>query len=322
MNQSKSNLVALCIIALFYFCASLPGRVSAQQKTNVRVYVIPIIDVAPLYAAIEQGYFEAEGLTVDTLPGSGGAAGIPGLIGGGYDFVFTNIVSAVQAKSQGLDIQIVAPGSDARDASPDVSAIFGRSGDEIKTGASLNGKTVAVNTRNNIIWLYAREWISATGGDLKQVKFREIPFPQMADAVKGGQVDVAFAVEPFVTMGVADKSLVPVSYPYAEVQPGMSVAQYVTTGEFIKENPDTVRKFARAIGSGAEWVNANMGEPAHIDLVARYSKLKPDVIRQLNAAQAPLKVDVESVQKTIDLMAKHGMLESRIDANTLIHGDQ
>lgn len=293
----------------------------AQEKTKLRVSVIPIVDVAPLYAAQKQGYFAEEGLEVDTAPVSGGAAGIPGLVGGAYDFVFTNTVSLAQAVAQGLDVKIVAPGSDVRNEAPDIAGIFALADSGIKSGADLNGKTLAVNNRNNNIWLYAREWVEQTGGDVNKVTMREIPFPQMADAVRRKQVDAAFTVEPFFSTSVKDGSLVAVGFPYIVVQPGMNVAQYVATGEFVAQHPETVTRFKRALKKGAQWVNDNADQPAFGELIASYTKLQPEMVQSLALAKAPVSLSAESVQKTLDLMKKHGLLETPLSASALIYGD-
>ena len=46
---------------------------------------------------------------------------------------------------------------------PAMSETWKTPGSAFKTGKDFEGKRVAVNTRNNIIWLYARAWIQATG---------------------------------------------------------------------------------------------------------------------------------------------------------------
>lgn len=89
----------------------------AQEKKTLKVSIIPISDVAPLFAAVKEGYFKQQGLEIDTAPTAGGAVGIPGLLAGAYDIVFTNVVSTVQAKAQGLPIKIIAPASAVGDGS-------------------------------------------------------------------------------------------------------------------------------------------------------------------------------------------------------------
>lgn len=295
------------------------GPAAAQEKTDLRVSVIPIVDVAPLYAAVEQGYFAEEGLNVDPSPVSGGAAGIPGLVGGAYDIVFTNVVSALVAAEQGIGTKIIAPGSAAGMDDPDLAAILVRKDSGIDSGADLAGKSVAVNTRNNIIWLFAREWIDQSGGDPDATTYREVPFPQMIDALKGGQVDAVFVVEPFYAFGRNDEDLKVIGQPYIEAQPGVSVAQYIALNDFVEENPETVERFSRAMQKGITWVNENRGSRAFGELVASYSRLQPEMVEQIVVGAAPETVDPDEIRTTAEMMRKHGLLESLPDVDALIH---
>ena len=47
------------------------------EKADIKLGIIPIADVAPVFIGIEQGFFEDEGLTVSTEFAQGGAASIP-----------------------------------------------------------------------------------------------------------------------------------------------------------------------------------------------------------------------------------------------------
>lgn len=290
----------------------------SQEKSKLRVSVIPIIDVAPLFAASQQGYFRDAGLEIDTSPVAGGAVGIPGLVGGTYDIVFTNVVSAVLAKQQGIDLRIIAPASGGKTTLPDVAAIVVMKGQGLKTGADFTGKGIAVNTRNNIIWLYAREWVARSGGDVRRVNMREIPFPQMLDALKRKQVDAIFVGEPFLSIGRADPSMEIIAYPYHAVQPGISIAQYVAMADFIAKNPETVRRFAAAVKKGAKWVNENVSTPAFAHLLASYTRMPPDRIQNLVKPDAPLSVGADSIRKTISIMEKHGLMTAPVNAEELV----
>src|ERR1700755_1730946 len=85
-----------------------PFKASAADLEKLRVSIIPINDVAPLFSAIQNGYFRELGLEIDTTPSAGGAAGIPGLIGGSFDVVYGNVVSVLLAAQQGLDVKVIA----------------------------------------------------------------------------------------------------------------------------------------------------------------------------------------------------------------------
>ena len=107
------------------------GVVSAQDLKRIRVSIIPIIDVAPMMAASKQGFFAKEGLQIDTSPTTGGAVGIPALIGGAVDIAFGNVVSTMLAASQGLDVRVLAPSTNMTDG-PTASVLIGRKGRQLQ----------------------------------------------------------------------------------------------------------------------------------------------------------------------------------------------
>ena len=54
------------------------GGTGNAAPDNVKVGVIPIVDVAPLYLGIKQGFFSDRNMNVTTEVGQGGAAIVPG----------------------------------------------------------------------------------------------------------------------------------------------------------------------------------------------------------------------------------------------------
>ena len=143
MNANRCagwTAVAAVAVVLSGLAGPIP-QATAQEKKTLKVSIIPISDVAPLFAAVKEGYFKQQGLEIDTVPTAGGAIGIPGLLAGAYDIVFTNVVSTVQAKAQGLPVKIIAPASAVGDGSQGEggAGILVRKGEGIRTGADLAG---------------------------------------------------------------------------------------------------------------------------------------------------------------------------------------
>ena len=60
--------------------------------TKVTVGVIPIVDCAPIYLGDKKGFFKEEGLQLDIQTATGGAAIVPGVVSGSFDFAFSNTV--------------------------------------------------------------------------------------------------------------------------------------------------------------------------------------------------------------------------------------
>jgi NitT/TauT family transport system substrate-binding protein len=319
MRFRKRRLLALLAAAVASGLVILPAQ--AQEKKTLKVSIIPIADVAPLFAAVKEGYFRQQGLEIDTAPTAGGAIGIPGLLAGAYDIVFTNVVSTVQAKAQGLPIKIISPASAVGDGSQGEggAGILVRKGEGIKTGADLVGKSLAVNTQKNIIWLYARAWVQKAGGDPNKVTYREVPFPQMLDALRGKRVDAVFAVDPFLTIAKADAGLEFIGSPYVAVQPNLSVAQYVVTEDFLAKNPETVKRFNTALHMGIEWVSKHLGSKELRDLLSSYTKINPELLAKMSPlVDPPRKVDVDSIRKTIALMKSHELLTGDVNPEALL----
>ncbi|QDC26821.1 hypothetical protein FE374_17590 [Georgenia yuyongxinii] len=75
---------------------------------------MPIIDVAPVYVGLDQGFFEEEGLELELSTGQGGAAIVPGVVSGSTDFGFGNNHSLMIAASSGLPLRVVASGGGRR----------------------------------------------------------------------------------------------------------------------------------------------------------------------------------------------------------------
>lgn len=292
---------------------------AADTLTKVRVSTIPVLDAAPFQIALTRGFFEEAGLDVDTSPTTGGAFGLPALAAGAVDFAFSNSVSIALGAAQGLGFKIISAGSFTAQEPPDVSGLVARAGAGITSGADLTGKRFAVNSRNNINYLYGKAWIDATGGDSSTVIFREVPFPQMLDAIATDQVDVAFIVEPFFTAGLSSGAVELVGWAYNAVQPEMPVAMHVTTERFLAENPEIVAAFVEAYNRGVRWSNDNVGTEEWISIIAGYTRLDPGFLAGLPDLPFFETIDPEKFQPTLDLMLEYRLLRQPLMARDLLH---
>jgi NitT/TauT family transport system substrate-binding protein len=97
----------------------------------------------------------------------------------------TNVISLYQAQIEGFDFKLIAGGATNVKAKNESHAIEVLKTSPIKGAKDLEGKTVAVNTLNNIVHLMAMAWIDKNGASSGKVKFVEVPFPQMEAALVG-----------------------------------------------------------------------------------------------------------------------------------------
>lgn len=291
----------------------------AQDLTKLRVSTIPIIDTAPLQVGITKGFFAEEGIEIDTTPTAGGAVGLPALASGAVQITFSNSVSIALGTSQGLGFKVIAAGSFTAAEAPDIAAIVAKPDSGITSGADMSGKKIAVNTRNNVIWLYAKAWIDATGGDAESATYLEVPFPQMLDAVASDQVDAAFIVDPFLTAGVGSGSVTMVGWPYNTIQPELPVGMYAMTEQFIEENPEIVAGFVRAYNKSVDWVNENADSDEFKDVILSYTRLTRERLDGLQILPFGKTIDPAALQPTLDLMVKYKLLREPMQAADMLY---
>src|SRR3954452_8011867 len=149
-----ATCVVLAALAAGCGCDSGGGATPAPKSSEpvtLKVGVIPIADVAPLYLGIKKGFFKEENLTIKPQLAEGGAAITPAVLSGDFQIGFSNTISLLIAASKGLAVQMISQGVLAgTDKSQAWADLLVRKNGPIKTAKDLEGKTIAVNTLKNI----------------------------------------------------------------------------------------------------------------------------------------------------------------------------
>jgi NitT/TauT family transport system substrate-binding protein len=286
------------------------------KPTTLKVGVIPIADVAPLYVGMKQGYFKAEGLTIEPKIADGGAAIATSVLSGDYQFGFSNVVSLVTARSKKLPLRIVSQGASGHKSERDAfDTLLVPKSSAIRQAKDLEGKTVAVNALNNVGPLSINYAVEQAGGDPKKVKYIEVPFPEMIPAVESGKVDAAWVVEPFASQGLAagDRSIFA---PFEAVSPDLTIAAYFTTEQYIKQNPDVVDRFVRAMNKSLAYAKQNPS--AARAAVLTYTKIPAAAAQKMRLPNWNPAYNDASIDKTIQLAQKYGFVKDAVALDDLI----
>ena len=283
----------------------------AADLPRLHVGAITISDCVPFYAALQQGFFAASGVDVVTESETGGTLGIPAVVAGAYDIVYSNMPSALLAIAQGIDLHFIAGGNTLNP--PDTTGLFVRRGENVKTGKDFEGKTLAINDTHSLQWMYARGWIKLTGGDPDKVTYRAVPFPDMADAVKNKRVDGIIPSEPFFSMNRADPTLELIANPGRAVFPNGRVAAWIVSGDFAAKHADLIRKFLTGMNKGSQWVNANLNTPAFTQLLVSYTKLDTARVLAMAKGRTSIGIDRRDLSRMADIMKTNGLLTANID---------
>jgi NitT/TauT family transport system substrate-binding protein len=317
MTPRISRRGSLASIGAALASTALP-RAARAELAPMRVALVPIFDVAPYYAAEQQGYFAAENLAPTVQIVRGGAAAIPALVGGSFDMAYANGTSIVTAIARGIDLRIILQGAPIGSGPPDPGALLKRKGEPLKTGKDMEGKVIGVNALRDVQWMFVTAWVKATGGDPEKVQIVEIPLPAMVEALKAKRVDAALALDPFMTMGLADPAIDLLDWALSRVYAGGPVGMFTITPELAAKRPNDVRAFVRAYKRGTAWANANIGKEPFNKLVAGYSGITPELVAQMKPIPAHADIIPASLPRLTALMMQTGLLTANVDLRTKI----
>jgi NitT/TauT family transport system substrate-binding protein len=320
--KSYTAVLAVSALLLTAGCSSAPlsqsqtsGSAAAGEE-KIQVGIIPIVDVAPIYLGQEQGFFKDEGLALELVPAQGGAAIVPAVTSGTMDFGFSNISSMLLAKSKGLDVKVVASGAGSTgQEGKDFGAILVKKDSAITSAADLGGKTVAVNTLNNINDTTVRASVRKAGGDPSTIKFVELAFPDMQAALERGQVDAIQVVEPFLATGTGagDKVL---ASNYVDTAEGLTVGAYFTTAAAASNNPELVKKFTAAMEKSLKYAKDN--PDAVRKILPTYTKIDAATAEKLTLPDFADQINRASVEKLVTLSKDDGLLTSDVNLDELL----
>jgi NitT/TauT family transport system substrate-binding protein len=292
------------------------GGGESAKPVTLKIGLIPIADVAPVFLGQKKGFFEEQDIKLDPQFAAGGAAITPAVVSGDFDIGFSNTVSLLIAGSKNLPVQIIAPG------------VFGDSSDEkvwedllvkkdgpIKSAKDLEGKTIAVNTLNNICGVTINASLEKQGVDISKLKYTEIPFPEMNAALEKGRVQGACVVEPFVSQGKAGamKGIDPF---YFNTAPDLTVAAYFASKEYIAKNKDVVDRFVRAMKKSLDYSQAH--PEAVRAALTEYTEIPKEAAQKINLPQWKSDLTTDTIEQLSSLSKKYGYLEEEPDLNELI----
>ncbi|MFK0158622.1 ABC transporter substrate-binding protein [Streptomyces sp. NPDC090493] len=301
-------------------CGSSGGSSSTATSsggtTTVKVGIIPIVDVAPLYLGEKEGFFGKRGLKLSTTLAQGGAAIVPGVTSGQFQFGFSNMTSLMIAQSNGVPVQAIANGvASTGVAGKDFGGLVVKKGSSITSPKQLEGKKVAVNTLKNINETAVRESVRKAGGDPDKVNFVELAFDQMPAALDKGQIDAAMAVEPaLATMKL--QGATEIASPLVDVAQNLTVAMYFTSTSYAQKNPAVVKKFQEAVAESLSYADAHPDEVRQI--VTTYTKTPADVLAKVTLPKWPAEANRSSIETLEKLSEQDGLFKTAPDLDKLL----
>ena len=310
-------VLAGCMVFSMAACGSEQNN--SQDKKEKKEKVTFVLDWTPntnhtgLYVAQEKGYFDEEGLEVEIVqPPEDGADAL-----------------VASGKAQfGISFQdTMAPGVTGEDALPttavaavvqhNTSGIISRKGEGMDRPKGLEGKKYATWDAP-IEKAMMKNVVEADGGDFSKVELIPSTVTDEVSALKSKSVDAIWIFYAWAGIATEVAGLETDYFAFKDINPAFDyyTPVIIANNDFLKDEPETAKKFLNAVKKGYEDAIEDPKEAADIlcDLVlASQEYLKDQYIADADSWGY---IDPERWNSFYNWLNENGLTETEIPENT------
>lgn len=323
----KKKFIAASL-AVILAMASLPSGVLAQDKeelTEVTLNeVAHSIFYAPQYVAIEEGYFEEEGLKIDLVNGFGADKVMTAVISGEADIGFMGAEASVYAYQEGATDPVVnfaqltqRAGNFlvAREEMPDFQ------------WSDLRGKKVLGGRKGGMPEMVFEYILRKNGIDPQKdlTIDQSIDFGSTAAAFTGDDsADFTVEFEPSATALEQEGA----GYVVASlgVDSGyVPYTSYSAKSSYMEEHPDVIQKFTNGLQKGMEYVQTHTPEEIAEVIAPQFEETDLETVTAIvtryyeqDTWKENLVFEKESFELLQDILEEAGELKERVDYEKLV----
>lgn len=298
-------------------CGSDGDKASADSGV-LRITTLGLCNEIPVFWAEENGIFKDNGLDVELVKSTGGAAALTALQSGDIDLAFTNPFSTMIATSQGIDVQWIATAYETTEVEGEGTNAMAVTKDAgISDAKGLNGKTIGVNEIGGINQIITTEWLKLKGADADSVKFVALPFNELAPSVASGKIDAAQIPAQNVDPKLGLKSL---DDPYVAVGDGnrLVFAGYVSTEKNATDKEKSMKAYQDSLIAANEELNKPENADAKFALEAARCKQDAAYLKSLNENIYEARVDTAAIGRMGDMLQGQGKVDKSASPKDLV----
>ena len=248
-NLAFSSVLLLCLS--FLGCGKNPGDSLTKVTLNE---VAHSIFYAPMYVAIEEGYFESEGIDLTLITGFGADKTMTALLTGEADIGFMGSESTIYTYAGG-----------AEDYAVNFAQLTQRAGNFLVSRSPisdfswdmLKGTTVIGGRAGGMPQMVFEYILSKNNIALSELTIdQSIDFGSTAAAFSGGKGDFTIEFEPHAT-ALEQKGDGYVVASLGEESGYVPYTAFSAKKSYIEANPETLTAFTKALQKGMDYVNSH-----------------------------------------------------------------
>ena len=271
MFTTRLSAFAAIAVLLLAACGRSDSTSSASSN-KIRVGYIGLTCEAPIFSAVEKGFFKEEGLDV-SLVKCEWANYKDVLALGGFDITHHLVMYFLKPIEQGLDVKFT--GGIHRGCLRVQAPVNGK----INTINDLGGKRIGVPGMGTPPFIFANRVLGAHGIDpSKEISWRVFPAGELGLALDKGEIDAIADSEPIGSLLVAEGKVKNVAdqaqdAPYKDEY----CCAVIVNGKFLAANPKAAAAATRALLKAAKWVETNPAAAARLSVEKGYLASNPEL---------------------------------------------
>ena len=238
--------------------ASDSFEVSSQKTSPVKITLNEVahsVFYAPLYVAIEKGYFKDENIDLTLVTGFGADKTMTAVISGEADIGFMGSEASVYMYSEGASDYVVNFAQLTQRAG---NFIVARQDNEHFQWADLKGKTVLGGRKGGMPEMVFEYILKENGIDPEKdlTIIQNIDFGSTAPAFADGRGDFTIEFEPGATSLESEGK----GHVIASLGKDSGYVPYTAFSakkSYLKENPDVIQRFTNALQKGMDYVRSH-----------------------------------------------------------------
>ncbi|MCD8230922.1 MAG: ABC transporter substrate-binding protein [Clostridiales bacterium] len=213
---------------------------------------------APMYVAIEEGYFTEEGIELDLVCGYGADKVMAALLAGEADIGFMGPETTIYAANEGANDPVVNFAQLTQRAG---NFLVAREKTDDFKWSDLTGKTVLGGREGGMPEMVFEYILKQNGMDPENdlIIDKSIDFGSTAAAFAGGTADYTVEFEPYATALELEGE----GYVVASLGVDSGYVPYTAfsaKASYMKENPDVIQAFTNALQKGMDYVNSHTAQ--------------------------------------------------------------
>jgi len=269
---SRCFPTVLALAALVFAGCNKNASSPAAASKKVRVGYIGLTCEAPIFTAVEKGFFKEEGLDV-SLVKCEWANYKDVLALGGFDVTHHLVMYFLKPIEQGLNVKFT--GGIHRGC----LRVQAGANSSINKIQDLRGKRIGVPGMGTPPFIFANRVLGANGIDpAKEISWRVFPAGELGLALDKGEVDAVADSEPIGSLLLAQGKVKNVAdqakdAPYKDEY----CCAVIVSGKFLAAQPKAAAGATRALLKAAKWVEANPAAAARLSVGKKYLASNPEL---------------------------------------------